>query len=344
MVSKPKNNVFFIALAIVLILSFSLDLVLGSVMIPVRELLAAFQPGGESNAQFILFQFRLPKAITSLLVGAGLSLAGLLMQTLFRNPLAGPYVLGISSGASLGVAVFVMTAGLGGMSMAGYQLVSSIGIVGAAIAGSVLVMMLVIAVSIRVSDSVSILIIGIMFGSITGAVVSVISYFSDPDSVHSFLVWTYGSVADVSWNQLLIIAPLTLLGIGVSFGLLKPLNGLILGENYAKGIGINVRTARMVIILLTGIMAGGLTAFTGPIAFIGVAVPHLARNVFKTNDHRVLVPAVLLIGSILMLICDVISQLPGSNQLLPINSVTALFGAPVVIWVIARNRNKRGAF
>jgi len=344
MVSKPKNNVFFIALAIVLILSFSLDLVLGSVMIPVRELLAAFQPGGESNAQFILFQFRLPKAITSLLVGAGLSLAGLLMQTLFRNPLAGPYVLGISSGASLGVAVFVMTAGLGGMSMAGYQLVSSIGIVGAAIAGSVLVMMLVIAVSIRVSDSVSILIIGIMFGSITGAVVSVISYFSDPDYVHSFLVWTYGSVADVSWNQLLIIAPLTLLGIGVSFGLLKPLNGLILGENYAKGIGINVRTARMVIILLTGIMAGGLTAFTGPIAFIGVAVPHLARNVFKTNDHRVLVPAVLLIGSILMLICDVISQLPGSNQLLPINSVTALFGAPVVIWVIARNRNKRGAF
>ncbi|MBT4400753.1 MAG: iron ABC transporter permease, partial [Bacteroidetes bacterium] len=263
-----------------------------------------------------------------------------MMQTLFRNPLAGPFVLGISSGASLGVAIFVMAAGIGGLSIIGMPFVGSLGLVGASMLGSVLVMMLVIAVSVRVNDSVSILIIGIMFGSITGAIVSVLEYFSDPDTVHSFLVWTFGSISGVTWNQFVIFAPIVVTGILFTLFMQKPLNALLLGENYARGIGVDVKRSRLWIILLTSVIAGGLTAFTGPIAFIGVAVPHLARNLLKSSDHRILIPATICIGSILMLCCDIISQMPGSNQVLPINSVTALFGAPVVIWVITRRKRR----
>ncbi|MCD6346012.1 MAG: iron ABC transporter permease [Bacteroidales bacterium] len=323
-----------------MIIFFSLDLLLGSVLISPGELIRSLVAQGDEHWRSIILDFRLPRALTALLVGSGLSIAGLMMQTLFRNPLAGPYVLGISSGASLGVAIFVMAAGIGGLSMTGMAVMSNLGIIGASVAGSVLVMMLVIMVSLRVADSVSILIIGIMFGSITGAVVSVLQYFSDPDSVHSFLVWTFGSISGVYWNQLVIIGPLVIIGILVALILQKSLNALLLGESYARGIGVDVKKSRFWIIVLTSVIAGGLTAFTGPIAFIGVAVPHLARNLLRSSDHRVLIPAVIGIGSILMLICDIISQLPGSNQVWPINSVTALFGAPVVIWVITRRKRR----
>ena len=321
-----------------LLIAFAADIAIGSVLIPFDELLQTiFNPQSDTGWDFIIWEFRLPKALTAILVGAGLSVSGLMMQTLFRNPLAGPYVLGISSGAGLGVAIFVMLLGFGGVGMIGSSL-GNLGLVGASILGSVIVMLLVIVVSLRVRDSVSVLIIGIMFGSITGAIVSVLQYFSDPDSVHSFLVWTFGSISGVTWKQFWFFSPLVIIGLIISFGLHKPLNAWLLGENYARGVGMDVRRSRLFLIILTSIIAGALTAFTGPIAFIGVAVPHIARSLLKTSEHKLLIPAVMGIGSILMLVCDLISQLPGSSLLLPINSVTALFGAPVVIWVITRKK------
>lgn len=324
---------------------FIADLLLGSVMISLKDILEVVR--GQSDNQnwiYILRDSRLPKAITAVLVGAGLSIAGLMMQTLFRNPLAGPYVLGISSGASLGVAIFGMAAGYGGILAGSFSSSGTIGVVAASVIGATLVMILVILISTKVADSVSILIIGIMFGSITGALVSVIQYFSDPDAVHSFLVWTFGSVAGVDWQQLIVLAPLCIFGILLSLLMQKPLNAFLLGENYARGIGLNAKKSRFYIILITSIIAGGITAFTGPIAFIGMAVPHITRNLLRTSDHRLLIPGVLGIGSALMLVCDMISQLPGSNQMLPINSVTAIFGAPVVVWVILKGRRGKSAF
>jgi len=338
MKNRKSHSTFFMILLLALVVAFAADIAIGSVLIPIDDLLATiFTPQSDAGWNFIIWEFRLPKALTAILVGAGLSVSGLMMQTLFRNPLAGPYVLGISSGASLGVAIFVMLLGFGSVGMIGSNF-GNLGLVGASILGSVLVMLLVIVVSLRVRDSVSVLIIGIMFGSITGAIVSVLQYFSDPDSVHSFLVWTFGSISGVTWKQFWFFSPLVIIGLIISFGLHKPLNAWLLGENYARGIGMDVKRSRLFLIILTSIIAGALTAFTGPIAFIGVAVPHIARSLLKTSEHKLLIPAVMGIGSILMLVCDLISQLPGSSQLLPINSVTAIFGAPVVIWVITRKK------
>lgn len=339
MQQQRRHRLFFILLLSGAVLFILLDLWLGSVFIPAKQFLATlFQPSSHPDWQFIVWEVRFPRVLTAVLTGAGLSAAGLMMQTLFRNPLAGPYVLGISSGASLGVAVLVLLAGIigaGGGLAAG---ISHLGLVGASVLGSVGVMFLVILVSLRVRDSVSVLIIGIMFGSITGAIVSVLQYFSDPDSVHSYLIWTFGSLSGVTWKQFTVFAPVVVAGLIFSLGMNKPLNALLLGENYAKGVGMEVRKNRLILIILTGILAGALTAFTGPIAFIGVAVPHIARSLLKTASHQLLMPAVIGIGAVLMLICDLLSQLPGSSQVLPINSVTALFGAPVVIWVIVRRR------
>jgi len=346
-VSTKKNirrRWFFLGLGLLLGLLLLVDLFLGSVLISIKDIFEIFR--GHSDNQtwvYILSNFRLPKAIAAILTGAGLSVAGLMMQTMFRNPLAGPYVLGISSGASLGVAIFVMLSGFSGALALTTFHTGTIGMVASAVIGASLVMLLVIMVSTRVADSVSVLIIGIMFGSITGAVVSVLEYFSDPDSVQSFLVWTFGSIA-LTWNELMILAPLVLVGILLSFVMQKPLNAFLLGENYARGIGLNAKRSRFYIILLTSVIAGAITAFTGPVAFVGMAVPHLTRNLLKTADHRLLIPGVIGIGSALMLVCDMISQLPGSNQTLPINSVTAIFGAPVVVWVIIRRKRGGSAF
>lgn len=345
MVTKRRKILFFWLLAATLIILLVADLVLGSVIISLKDIFEVIR--GESDNQnwiYILRDFRAPKAITAVLVGSGLSAAGLMMQTLFRNPLAGPYVLGISSGANLGVAIFVMAAGYGGALMNTTFQPGTIGLVASAVIGAALVMLLVILVSTKVTDSVSILIIGIMFGSITGALVSVLQYFSDPDAVHSFLLWTFGSISGVTWKQLSVMAPLLLTGLLLSFVMLKPLNAFLLGENYARGIGLNARRSRLYLILLTSILAGAITAFTGPIAFIGMAVPHLTRNLLKTSDHRLLLPGVMGVGAALMLVCDMISQLPGSNQMLPINSVTAIFGAPVVVWVILKAKRGKPAF
>ncbi len=307
--------------------------------IPLEGIFAAFT-GGEIEKEtwrITILTIRLPKAIAAILVGFGLSLSGLLMQTLFRNPLSGPFVLGLSSGASLGVALLIMGASifggfLGTFLMSGYSLVI------AASLGSFLVLLTVMAVSFRVKDTMSILIIGLMFGSITGAIVSVLTYFSDAEELKQFLMWTLGSLGNLSWEELSILSFLILTGILLSIASVKPLNAFLLGENYARSLGINIKQSRYFIIIATSLMAGSCTAFVGPIAFIGLAIPHITRLFFNTTNHKILVPSVCLIGGILMLICDSIAQVPFHELTLPINAITSMIGAPVVIWLLVRKR------
>jgi iron complex transport system permease protein len=281
--------------------------------------------------------YRLPKAFTAVLVGSGLGISGLLMQTLFRNPLAGPFVLGITSGASLGVALVIMGASIFGGFFA-TLLLTKWSLVIAASLGSFLVLLAVMMVSAKVRDTMAILIIGLMFGSITAAVVSVLSYFSSAEELQQYVFWGFGSLGNLSWNELLIFILIYSVGILFSIISLKSLNTLLLGENYAKSLGVNIKQSRFIIIIATSLLAGTITAFAGPIAFIGLAIPHITRQVFNTSNHKILLPAVFIFGAIIMLICDSIAQIPTSDYTLPINAITSLIGAPVVIWLLVRKR------
>ena len=318
-VDMKRNSVIFVILVVLLVLLFGLDVCSGSMWLwPFGDHLSLME-------QQILHAIRLPKALTAILAGASLSVAGLIMQTLFRNPLAGPYTLGVSSGASLGVAFLTMCA------------VSAVVLLPvAACIGATLVLLLVLAVSRRVTSNVSLLIVGMMFGSIAGALVSLLQNFANPDALKLFIVWTLGSLSSVGWSDMQLMVPILLLGALFVLLTLKPLNGLLLGEDYARGLGINVSRTRLYIVLATGLLAGGVTAFCGPIAFIGVAVPHIARGIFQTSNHRVTVPASALIGACLLLVCDVLCSL--AVYPLPISTVSALFGAPVIIWIILKNK------
>ncbi len=321
-----------------LLLGFGLNISLGSVEIPFSTTLKeVFGLGGaEESARYIIWQYRIPKAFTAVLVGAGLSLSGLLMQTLFRNPLAGPFVLGISSGASLGAALLIMG---GGLFSAGYLLVNDLTLTLASSLGSVLVLLTVVAVARRVKDTMALLIIGLMFASITAAVVTVLSYFAKADELQQYIFWTFGSVGNLGSNQVLILGAICSIGLLLSISTIKSLNALLLGENYARSLGVRMGRSRNLIILATGLLAGAVTAFAGPIAFIGLAVPHLTRQLFNATDHKILVPGVMLYGAILLLLCDTIAQLPSSSYVLPINAITSIIGAPVVIWLLLRRRN-----
>jgi iron complex transport system permease protein len=343
---NKTNIILFSSLFILIAFFLVIDLILGSVSIPGEKVLAILiGEDVKTSWNYIILNFRLPKAITAILVGAGLSVSGLMMQTLFRNPLAGPYVLGISSGASLGVALMVMASVLlPGVFGVIYSFLGSWALVVSAIVGASIIFVIIGMASIRISDSVSLLIIGIMFGSITGAVVNILQYFSDPEQLQSFIVWTFGSLSGVTWNEMQLMAPVVIIGLLLSFVLIKPMDALLLGENYARGVGISVNKTRIWVIISTALVAGTLTAFAGPIAFVGVAVPHMARAIFGTASHKVLLPAVVLIGAVLMLVCDILSQVPGNQTTLPINSVTAIFGGPVVIWVIVRSRSVKASF
>ena len=292
-------------------------------------------PFGDLNPmeQQIVHAIRFPKALTAILAGAALSVSGLMMQTLFRNPLAGPYTLGISSGASLGVALLTMIGGV--LSTFNFQL-STIGLPFAAVIGATLVLLLVLAVSKRVTSNVSLLIVGLMFGSIAGALVSLLQNFANPDALKLFIVWTLGSLSSVGWSDMQMLVPVLLVGTLFTLLALKPLNGLLLGEDYARGLGIHVERTRLYIVLATGLLAGGVTAFCGPIAFIGVSVPHIARGIFGTSNHRITLPASALIGACLLLVCDLLCSL--FIYPLPVSTVSALFGAPVIIWIILKNR------
>lgn len=319
---------FALLMALTLAL-FVADIVTGSVRVPLSELLS-------DNTLYheIVYNFRLPKALTAVIAGAAISVAGLLMQTLFHNPLAGPYVLGVSSGATLGVASFLLGSALIPVGV----LHSGWGLIAAAILGSLLVLILVLGVSFRVRQAVSLLLIGIMFGQIAGSLVTILQNSSNPDSLKLFVVWTFGSLSAVSWNYMALMLPVTLAGIVSAYIIHKPLNGLLLGETYAQGLGISIVRTRVWIIVAVTLMAGTTTAFTGPIAFIGMAVPHLVRGLLRTSDHRFTIPGCILCGAALLLLCDIVCQLPANGYTLPINAISALVGAPIIIWVILKKQ------
>lgn len=321
------------------IAAWFLNISLGSVNIPFDEVLAVlFTPEAENESwQYIIMEYRIPKAFTAVLAGSGLAVSGMLMQTMFRNPLAGPYVLGLSSGASLGVAILLMGASLFG-GVTGNILFSEWGLVIASSLGSLLVLLAVMLASVRLKDTMAILIIGLMFASLTSAVVSVLSYFSPAAQLQQYVFWSFGSVGDLSWKELGVLGIFWFIGTGLALFSIKNLNSLLLGEQYARSLGMNIGRNRLLLIISTSLLAGSITAFAGPIAFVGLAVPHLIRQVIPVNDHRILLPAVILGGSILMLLCDTVAQLPGSDHTLPINAITSLVGAPVVIWLLVRKR------
>ncbi len=324
------KNLKFILLVLLTAILFVADVVYGSVRIPINELFS-----GDEVYHNIIYNFRLPKALTALITGAAISVAGLVMQTLFRNPLAGPYVLGVSSGASLGVAIFI----LAGSMLPAMFVESGWGLVISATLGAVLVLMMVLAVSFRVRQAVSLLIVGIMFGQLSGSLVTILQNSSDPDSLKLFVVWTFGSLSAVTWNYMWVMLPIVIVGLTIVFTIQKPLNALLLGENYAQGLGVNVGRTRFLIITAIALLAGATTAFTGPIAFIGMAVPHLVRGLLQTSNHQLTIPGSILVGASLLLLCDLVCQLPADGYTLPINAVSALVGAPIIIWIILKNRN-----
>jgi iron complex transport system permease protein len=329
---------YFIGLLVLLVLLFFVNISLGSVTIPFEETLATiFGNSSNESWHYIIWNYRIPKAFTAIVVGGGLALSGLLMQTLFRNPLAGPFVLGISSGSSLGVALLIMGSGVFS-SIFSFNLFNNVTLIIASSFGSFLVLLAVLSIATRVKDTMSLLIIGLMFGSITGAIVSVLSYFTSAEKLQQYTYWSFGSLGDLSWSQLGLLSGIISIGIALSIIAIKPLNAFLLGENYARSLGVQIKKSRFIIIIATGLLAGSITAFAGPIAFIGLAVPHLTRQIFNTTNHKTLVPAVLLYGAILMLLCDTIAQFPGSDSVLPINAITSIVGAPVVIWLLIRKR------
>ena len=340
MESRHNLPMRFAWLGIGLVVVLLLNLALGSAGIPPAQTLKILLggQGGQPGWNYIIWEYRLPKAMTALLVGGGLSLSGLMMQTLFRNPLAGPFVLGISSGASLGAALLILGGALLGP-WAASVLVSDTALAVASSLGSFLVLFTVLLVSSRLKDAMALLIVGLMFGSITSALVTVLASFSQAEQLQQYIFWSYGSLGSLSWGQVGLLAAVCLGGFTIGLWSLKPLNALLLGEKYAQSLGISLPRLRFWVIAATGLLAGGITAFAGPIAFVGLAVPHLTRQWFGSSDHRVLLPGVCLTGAVLMLVCDTVAQWPFSSYVLPINAITSVLGAPVVIWLLLR-RNK----
>ncbi|MEH2289173.1 iron ABC transporter permease [Nostoc sp.] len=340
------KSIIFSSLLIGLLFAFLFDLALGSVEIPINEvvkILLGQEPQKATWANIIL-KFRLPKALTATLAGAALGVSGLQMQTLFKNPLAGPFVLGISSGASLGVALVVLTVSATTPTLlADLGIISDFGLVIAASFGAASVLGMMLVVSRRVQDTMTLLILGLLFGYATSAIVSILLQFSSKERIQSYIMWTFGSFGGVTWKQLVVLIPVILLSLLGALLQSKSLNALLLGESYARSLGLTVQKSRFYIITSASILAGAITAFCGPIAFLGVAIPHLCRSLFNTSDHRILIPSVIIMGAILALIADFFSQLAVSQMVLPLNAVTALIGTPVVTWVILR-RNSQKSF
>ena len=336
---SSRNSFYFILLTIVTVLLFVASISYGSVAIPIKEVLGSLlgKSASRETWEYIIINYRLPKAITAVMAGMGLSISGLLMQTLFRNPLAGPYVLGLSSGSSLGVAVVLLASGILPAFLS-VGLLSSYGIIIASCLGSFAVLLGVLAISKKLRDTMSILIVGLMFASFTGAIVGVLTYFSTAEQLQKFTFWSLGNLGNLSWTSIIVLSAAIFIGIILSFSTVKSLDALLLGENYARSLGVNIQKSRTIIILATSILAGSITAFAGPIAFIGLAVPHIAKLVFQTSNHAVLFWATLLFGAMIMLLCDMLSQFPGTDLTLPINAVTSIIGAPVVIWLLLRKR------
>ncbi len=331
---QKRRTILFSSLCLMVVALFAIDMMVGSVSITANEVWAAIT-GGECDPikAKIILDVRLVKAIVAILAGAALAVSGLQMQTLFRNPLAGPYVLGVSSGASLGVALFILGAPL--LGVAASPALTSLGVAGAAWIGAAAVLALVAAVSRRIKDIMVILILGMMIGSAVSAIVQILQYMSNEEALKSFVVWTMGSLGDVTTSQLWLVATAIVAGLTLAVAVIKPMNMMLLGETYARTMGLNIGRTRSLILLSTTLLAGTVTAFCGPVGFIGLAIPHLARAIFLDADHRTLMPATMLTGAVALLICDIVSKL----LTLPVNTVTALLGIPIVVWVVIRNKN-----
>ncbi|PHJ59931.1 iron ABC transporter [Nostoc linckia z18] len=329
----------FLLLIIAFIFAFLLDLAFGSVAIPMQEVMQILlgQEVEKVTWSNIILKFRLPKALTATLAGAALGVSGLQMQTLFKNPLAGPFVLGISSGASLGVALVVLTASVTTPTLLNdLGIITDFGLVIAASLGAASVLGVMLVVSRRVQETMTLLILGLLFGYATSGIVSILLQFSSKERIQSYIMWTFGSFAGVTWKQLIVLIPVIVLSLLIAVLQSKSLNALLLGEAYARSLGLTVQKTRFSIITSASILAGAITAFCGPIAFLGVAIPHLCRSLFMTSDHRILIPSVMILGATLALVADLFSQLAVSQMVLPLNAITALIGTPVVSWVILR--------
>ena len=332
-----------IGISIALGVFFLLNLLLGSVSIPLRAICEMLLGSEEQPVvwQNILWKSRVPQALTALVAGAALSVSGLQMQTVFRNPLADPSVLGVSAGASLGVAFVVLLSGaVGGVALSRLGYLGEIALSVAAVSGSLSVLALIVFISTKVKGNVTLLIIGVMIGYVANAIIGVLKFFSVEEDIRAYVIWGLGSFARVSGDQMLLFVTLMTLLIPLSFLLIKTMNLLLLGSNYARNLGLNIHRARLLVILSAGILVAIVTAYCGPIMFIGLAVPHLARAIFRSSDHRVLMPATVLIGATLALACNLIARMPGFEGALPLNSVTALIGAPVVASVLFRKRKE----
>ena len=339
--TRNKINIsILIAIIFLWILLFLLNLFVGSVTIPFADLFKVFF-GEETNSTIstIVFEYRLPQTVTALFAGAALSVAGLLMQTLFRNPLADPSMLGISSGAGLGVAITILFTGiLGGSALSTFGLWSNIGVSIAAFLGATLVLMLILAFSSHVRNMTTLIIIGLMVSYLAGSLTDIMKFFSMKEDIHAFVIWGMGSFSAVGNTKLAFFSISIIIGLFASLFMSKNLNIMLLGDLYAENLGLNVKRNNLFVILVSGYLTAIVTAYCGPIAFLGLAIPHLTRFIFKTSDHRILVPAVMLIGMIVSLLCNLVARMPGFEGNLPINAVTAFIGAPIVIWVILRRR------
>jgi iron complex transport system permease protein len=345
--TRKRSRYILFLLPAALLFFFCLDVLFGSVKIPLSEVFGALTGSSQVKPVWmtILTEFRIPKAITAVLAGSALSVCGLLMQTYFRNPLADPYVLGINSGASLGVAVVLLTTQSLGVSLVYFSdAFKQAGVTIAAIAGGAFTLFIVTIVARKVSNNITLLIVGLMMGYIIGSFESILKYYSTSESLQGYVIWGMGNFSNVLWRDLYVLIPSVLAGLIAAFLLSKPLNLLLLGENYAVSMGANIKLIRLLIIITGGALGGIITAFCGPIAFIGIAVPHITKNLLKAFDHKILIPAVAFTGSILALVCDLISQMPGNDQNLPINAVTSLIGAPIVIWIIMSQRKVKRSF
>ncbi len=329
---KCRNTILFTLLTALCAVLFVVDIAVGSVAIPLSEVVSALLGSGSEEVRSIVLDIRLVRAVVAVLAGIALSISGLQMQVLFRNPLAGPYVLGVSAGASFGVALFVLGMPLFGIALS--PTLQSLGTAGAAWIGSAVVLLFVVALARRIKDIMVMLILGIMLSSGVGAVVEIMQYFSSEASLKSYVVWTMGSLGDVTASQLSIITPVIVAGVAMAIAAIKPMNMLLAGERYAASMGLNIGRSRNLILISTTLLAGTITAFCGPIGFVGIAVPHIARMLFRSADHRILLPATILSGVMMLLVGDIIAK----YFALPINTITALMGIPIVIYIVTRRR------
>ncbi|PCI92854.1 MAG: iron ABC transporter [Flavobacteriales bacterium] len=340
LIKLNKTTYLILCLVVSAFLFFGLDLFLGSVQIPFKNIISILigETTEKESWQIIILQSRLPKAIAAVLCGGALSVCGLQMQTLFRNPLAGPYILGISSGAGLGVAIFIMGLSFLGFSTSNLGLSANSGIIIASILGSFGVLAILLSIISKLKDIMTVLILGIMIGSVITAIIGIIQYFSYDAQLKSFIMWTMGNLSSITNSQISLLAPIVIAGLLLSFAASKNLNAYLLGEDHAKSLGVNIKKSRIIIILITSILTGSITAYCGPIGFVGIVIPHLARMISNSSDHRILIPLSILLGINVLLIADIISQLPGLEQSLPINSITSIIGVPFIIWIILKNK------